>query len=610
MSSPEPVATPEGLLGKVASGYGLAWSARRPLAAVLLPVVAAMLLGTALLDVVLGEGRLVIVDGVTLPGEAGILAWAKAAVAVSCWLIALIAGAWAISRGTGPVEALRHGTKHLPAFGIGLIAAGGCLFLALWAVAGLTTGRPALVLTVAVLVAAALTAARVLLAGIAWAVEGSGRKPAWAEAGSFLLGGVAVPLLIAYGRDGIGGFPYAGVLVDTVLVTVVLAAQVGLVARPYVRDPAARRSARLWPATAMVTAAVLVSVGVVVANPYAAPSVRTQDDGPSSPVAVAWPAGQHPVIATISGVWFCDDDLCEDFTDVHGGPPAMDGYGAATIGADGTVVRTAVTGGPEKGGPFVHYARCVREGCQEAWLPVRATAAEKLDPEAGVEVAGAVAPDGALWFFVAAPIAGGELGRYRFSLIRCTDVVCKSPQRHQLGTTARTPQDGHRNGDRARLSIGADGRPAASFWIGWSIRQYSCEPVTCAGPRESDRDAAPPNAIWDGAVAFRPGQLFDGRGAASIAGDAAAQSGALFVAGPQVYVAAALPSGPDSGFHLSVGEPTQYWRQTVWRCVRLDCVRSPMDVYEGEARRELLAVAEDGRVLVVRDDHIALLETP
>ncbi len=77
-----------------------------------------------------------------------------------------------------------------------------------------------------------------------------------------------------------------------------------------------------------------------------------------------------------------------------------------------------------------------------------------------------------------------------------------------------------------------------------------------------------------------------------------------------MYAAAARPSGPGSGLRLTVGEPVRYWRQTVWRCAGLDCVSLPMDRYEGAVRRELLTVAEDGRILVVRDHHIVLLDTP
>ena len=634
MSSPGPAPTDEGLLGNVASGYHLAWTARRPLLAVLLPVVAAMLLTSALLDVLLGHGRLVVVDGVAQPLGADRLAWAEAVTTGLFWLTGLVAGTGAIVRGTGPVEALRHGLAHLPAFAIGVVAAAGGVLVGLWAVAGLATGPTLLVLAIGVLAAGALAATRTLLIGIAWAVGGSGRTPAWTEAASFLIGGTA-PLLFAYvwSRSGAGGVPYLGSLADAVLVLVLLAAQAGLAARPHSRaaapdpdiaeavpdpnsaevvprphskDPAQRRHLRLWPGLAMITAAVLIASGVLLANPYAAPTIRTHTGGPSGPRVVAWPAGGHPVIVTDAGVWFCDDDLCTDFTDVQGGPLTIDGFGTAAIAADGTVVKTAVTGGPERGGPFVHYARCVREGCREAWLPVRQSAADRLDPEAAVEVAGAAAPDGALWFFVAAPVRGGERGRYRFSFVRCPDVTCTAPRRHQVGILDRTPGDGYPNGRRARLTVGADGRPAASFWIGHSLYRYSCEPVTCAGPRETVGDAALPDAVREGAASFRAGELYHGAGSTLLAGDAAAQSGALTVAGSAVYVAAAVPTDP-VGFHLTVGEPARYWRQTVWRCERLACVRTPLDVYEGDPRRELLAVAGDGRVLVVRDDRIVLL---
>jgi hypothetical protein len=35
------------------------------------------------------------------------------------------------------------------------------------------------------------------------------------------------------------------------------------------------------------------------------------------------------------GVWFCDDDLCDRFTDVSGGPLTIDGFGTASVGVDG-----------------------------------------------------------------------------------------------------------------------------------------------------------------------------------------------------------------------------------------------------------------------------------
>ncbi len=86
---------------------------------------AATLLVSSLLDVSLGDGRLVIVDGVAGPAEADVLAWAGLATTVSIWLIGLIAGVRVLTRGTGAAEALRHGVTHLPAFAIGLVASAG-----------------------------------------------------------------------------------------------------------------------------------------------------------------------------------------------------------------------------------------------------------------------------------------------------------------------------------------------------------------------------------------------------------------------------------------------------------------------------------------------------
>lgn len=565
-----------------------AWSDRRRLGAVLLPVVAAIVLVPALLDLILGDGRLVIVDGVVRPLEAGLLAGAKLAVTVLLWPVGLIAGVWTLARpDVGPAEALGHGVKHLPAFVVGLIAAAGGLFLALWAVARLGP-----VVIVAVLIAAALLAARVLLDGVGWAVSGGSGPPTWAGAVAFLVGGVGVPLLLA---TALRPLAFLGAPVDAVLVTVALAVQVALAAR--VRAEATARR-RVWPGVAMVAVAVLVSSAVVAANPYDAPVVDTNAHGPATAVKVAWPAGRHPVIATSAGAWFCDDDLCETFANPNGGPPTGDGHGSADIGADGTVLRTAVTGGPDTGGPFVHYARCVREGCREAWLPVRTGATGKLDPDARVEAAGAVAPDGALWFFVAVPIRG----TYRFQLIRCPDAACAAPKRHQVGAVPRTPRDRFPDGRRARLTVGADGRPAAAFWMGWSVHRYGCEPVTCAAPRETIGEATTSGPFWD--LPVRPDSLTDGAGSVLLTDGAA-----VAVTGSSVYVTGPLPGTPGSGFRVTIGEPARHWRQTVWRCRATACDHAPLDAFDGEPGRSLIAVAGDGRVLVVREGHVSLLRS-
>ncbi|MBB4692489.1 hypothetical protein [Paractinoplanes abujensis] len=617
MSSTLAVSSRDELGGHVSGGE---W---RRLLAVVLPVVAGLLLVSTLLDVGLGAGRLVVVDGVPQALSGDLPAGLKAVASVAFWVVGLVGGAWAVTRAAGPREALWEGVKSLPSYGVGLIAVGGGAFLAVWAAAGIGRGDAGVVLVLGVLLTVALAAARLLLNGINRSVgahrpaevsrisewTGAGPMPAWGEAALFLVGGAGVPVLAAYGwaRAGLPGS-------EVVLLAVALVLQVRLATRKHARAAGSGRT-RVWPGAAALAAAVVVAAGVVLTNPYGAPVVRTHGAGPAGPMAVAWPAGQHPVIVTNGGVRFCDDDLCRDFTDVNGGPATVEGYGAATVGADGTVVKTAVRGGPATGGPFVHLGRCVRAGCSQAWLPVRASAAEKLDLEvARVEAAGAAAPDGALWFFVAVPVAGGEHGQYRFSLIRCADPACAAPQRHQVGTVARTPQDGYPDGSRARLTIGADGRPEASFWLGYSILRYGCEPVTCANPKQSAPDAGPPGAAWavagDRTVVLFGGELRDGETTASVAGSSSAGHAAIAVAGSSVYVAAAQPGDGPAGFRFSVGESVPHWRQTVWRCRDRHCDSVPMDAYDNGERSQLLAVSEDGRVLVVRYDRIALLETP
>jgi hypothetical protein len=146
------------------------------------------------------------------------------------------------------------------------------------------------------------------------------------------------------------------------------------------------------------------------------------------------------------------------------------------------------------------------------------------------------------------------------------------------------------------------------------VHRFSCEPVTCANPRHAEGRAAPPDAVWtvtgERAVAVRSGELYDGENSAVIAPGVAAQSGAVAIAGPYVYLTAAMPANATRESHVTVGESVQHWRQTIWRCTGLTCTSAPMDTYTGEARRELLAVADDGRILVVRDDRIVLRETP
>ncbi|MBU2669099.1 hypothetical protein KOI35_36860 [Actinoplanes bogorensis] len=556
----------------------------RHLFAVVLPVVAAMVAVPALLDLAGSDQRQIILDNSADPPGDIVLAWAKLLVLVALWLIGLVGGVWAVVRGAGPFASWWKGIKQLPIFALGLIAAAGGTALATWAIAGAVIGPATLVLLIAVQLLGALVAVRILLAGIARVVGGP--RPSWRQAILFLLGGVVLPAFLTYGLLRLDVPAVALVMI------VVLAAQVSLAAAPHVRETGESRPPRLWPAVLVLVVAVLIPYGMTKLNLTHEPPIRFNAHGPSTAVAVAWPAGRHPVIATVGGAWFCDDDLCETFTDVSGGGPAVPGFGTATVGPDGAVIKTAVTGGPDQGGPFVQYGRCVREGCSMAWLPVRASAREKIDLTARTEVAGASAPDGALWLFVALSIPG----KYKYSLIRCADVPCTAPQRHDIGVLDRTPSDGYSDGDRARLSIGADGRPSASFWLGHGIVRFTCDPVTCAAPKQSDEVVGPPDSYL-----VANGELRRGESSVPISGEAVA----AVAAGSTVYVTSALPARATPGFHLNFGPEPQHWLQVLWRCDDR-CTRTPLDFYSGDARKSLLAVAPDGRALIVRDDGIVL----
>ena len=122
------------------------------------------------------------------------------------------------------------------------------------------------------------------------------------------------------------------------------------------------------------------------------------------------------------------------------------------------MVKAALSGGADYGGPFIHHARCTRDGCPQAWVPVRASARE---PFGWPELAAAIAPAAAVWFVLAMPGGSEEPGRatYRIAFIRCAEVGCARPQRHPGGTVRRTPDDWTGGTSRAQLRIDADGRP-------------------------------------------------------------------------------------------------------------------------------------------------------
>ncbi|BBH69649.1 hypothetical protein ACTI_63340 [Actinoplanes sp. OR16] len=633
--------------------------ASRQLAAVLLPVLGVAMLVMTVLDLALGGEGSVIVNGVTvLDADDG---WWRLVLAPAFWLVGLSASALVAAgvergRNVRPLRALVAAVRNFPVFASGLVAIAGITGLALWLVASIGSGWFGVALVVAVLLTAGVVAARMLvgllahqLGGFDWAIT---RGRVAGTAGAFLLGGVVMPLVaqallpgeLVSPAPGLPALDWFVRVAGALAVAVVVGLQAGILAHVYLEQPDADRGApggtppsgaqpgggqqvdlglvdarldemagpatRLLPwAGALLVVATLVVPAV--ANPLDLPVVRSHGDSTSSAAAVAWPAGKHPTIATMTGARFCDDDLCDRYESVNGGPAVYDGQGAAGISADGeTVVKAQVSGGSDNGGPYINYARCTRAGCPEAWVPLRRSAKEKVDwPEIGA----AVGPDEALWFVLAFPAEK----TYRIVFVRCGEVGCARPQRYEAGTVERFSWDEEfTTVARVRLTVGADGRPLATVRSGNAALSVTCDPLTCANVRKGSSFLGHPVSAWEPpttvggpAVSMEPGLLRAGDLLLTLPGDAVA-GGSGAVAGTY---ATAAEQAARPGFHVTVGEPapeTGYWRQVLWRCDASRCARTPLDRLTITASgHEAMAVGADGRVLIVRQDAI-LLVTP
>jgi hypothetical protein len=656
-----------GLLSTVAAGYRLAWAARRQVLPVLAVVLAPMLVVTLALSVFPHRDELAIVDGGLVVGDDGsgpasnTPAWFALAVTLVCWAVALAAGtitAVGALRGipVGAVAALGMVVRRSPTLAVGLCLTIAGAVVGTWVAGGVTGsvgGVVGLVLGFAILTALAVVAARLLLGVVLSPLGGSGweltRHRVLSTAGSFVVGGVVLPLLTAVARDRVraaGAWPVLVEVVDAALLLGVLAVQSGILAHVYLMprgevDPfvtrhqtvdlavvdarlgvaAGRPSRWAWVPVAAMGVPVLLSVGVAVVNPYGVPSVRSHGGGPfGGALAVGWPAGQHPVIVSSEGAWFCDDDACTGRTAHPGGVTVMQGWGTAGIGPDGTVVTAVVTGDEPSGGPFVQVGRCTRaDGCRKGWMPVRASARE---PFGWPELAVSAAPDGAVWFAMAMPSVEERPGKATFAvtLVRCSDVRCARPQRHRVATVDRVADDGVPNGERVRLSIGMDGRPVATVRRGGSAFVVSCAPVTCADVRSAEAPSGPSGVPWSApggvggpVVVLDRGRLSVGGRFVELGRDVEQQAGAVAVAGGRVYATTQESAVAPPGFRVTVGPRPEYRRRILWRCDLADCrdpVRMPLDVVSESGGPELAAVGADGRVLLVRPERISLVSVP
>ncbi|WP_433290846.1 hypothetical protein ACQP2F_23955 [Actinoplanes sp. CA-030573] len=599
--------TANGLLGDAAAGYRLAWTHRRPLLTVLLPVLAAALITLTALDLLLGRDHAVIINGLPVvpDDDATGRAWAKLLAVPVFWLIGLAAAAVTAAGArhglaVRPRRALTLAVTRLPILAGAALLAGYGAYLLLRLAA---PGGPYLV--VAVLAGTAVAAARLLLILLPMLL---GRSDRPAGVAAVLLGGLAVPLLVLVLLDETR-IPYVGQAAAGALGTVVVAVQAGLLAHRYpVTAEAAARLGLLagpaarppWTALAGVVLALLAPAGVAAANPFAAPTVRSHTDVPGMTAALAWPAGGHPVLATLDGARFCDNDPCDRYVDVSGSATVFDGQGSAGIAADGSAVVAAVTsGGMGDGGPFLDYGLCTRAGCRHAYLPARASARE---PFGWPEYAAAVGPDHAIWFALAWPAAT----TYRLVLIRCAQVGCTKPERREAGTVEKLKDDGADDRNRLRLTIGADGRPQITVRTG-------LEAVTPTGSTLIGE----PGSVWTTtpagtAVSYRPGTIRVGDRLQNLPGGAVpGDSGAVAAAGGHAYATAA-EQAPAPGFHVTLGAAAgpAYWRQVLWRCDPAGCRRQTLDGFPTRHGRELMAANPDGRVLIVRQDRILLVSAP
>jgi hypothetical protein len=179
-----------------------------------------------------------------------------------------------------------------------------------------------------------------------------------------------------------------------------------------------------------------------------------------------------------------------------------------------------------------------------------------------------------------------------------------------------TLEQDNRHQQHARLTVGPDGRPVASFWIGHTLQTFTCEPVTCANPRMVAADAGPSSAPWervdDVAVWLSLGGLHTGYGpvAQFVMSDFSEQSSALAVSGNDIYAAMAVKAPAPDGLRLTIGKQPEYWQYVVWHCANLSCEsprRIPLDVVQGPPAPIRLAAGPEGKVLFIREDRTMLI---
>ena len=308
-----PSTAPRGMFEAVVAGYHLAWTQRRRLLTVQFPILAVLLTGTVLLDLVPGRDSTAVIDHVlVLTGEPGLVTLVHGLLTGLCALLALIAGALALTAEENPVRAA--GRKLLVVV-FGLLLVGGAAVALFWLLRNLA--GVALFLAVA-----GLGSARLVLESVV-------PHPTWRATASVLIGALGLTLPFGYVLGLFTVVPLLTAPAGTLLLIIVLAGLAGVLAVHAAAPEAveAPKKRGLWLAAGAVVASLVLGGGAAFANPRGAPVVRTHEGFSGGAEAIAWPAGQHPVIVTGAGVRFCDTDLCDRFTGQTGGPAVGDGAG-------------------------------------------------------------------------------------------------------------------------------------------------------------------------------------------------------------------------------------------------------------------------------------------
>jgi hypothetical protein len=398
------------------------------------------------------DGTARIVDGVlTFDGQSWVVAIAMTLV----WAAAVFLGVAVLDGGPRP---LRRTLRALPAIGF-LVAVIWALAAFAFRLLGSIPPSPAVLLVLAaVIVGIPGIVEPVLLRVTAAVVRGIAGPPVdltgqrWAV-GVQLVGGLGLPLFVVdllanlfHPTSRLGGI--AVTAFTAALLTVCAAIQSVVLLTIYHRlAPATVLTPRTRPPrwiAAVGALAILVPAGLTAATAAAAdlPNVTGTPVHAGRVMAIAWPAGRHPVIVGQNRILDCLDDPCTHFTETKLHVIMYEPNGNAVIRTDGTVYA---------------FGQAELEICDPQrhcdWTG-GAERAALINPLGGYPWAATMAlgPDGNP---VIATIANPDQDHNaKVTVHRCHDQFCKTADASVLDSVRMTEKDGV----TMRLAVGADGQ--------------------------------------------------------------------------------------------------------------------------------------------------------